>query len=75
VHASYARPSFFKTIADGLRDLANEEVKQNAAGTYDAARAISLFHEGATQPVEFLARRYVQLKDILIGSPLCIALA
>jgi hypothetical protein len=74
VHASYARPTFLQQLADGLLELSEQEIADNEYGTYYAARGVAMFHEGATRPVEFVAKHLLQLRDIVIGSPLYVAM-
>jgi hypothetical protein len=75
VHASYARPDFLRKVAEGMRQLSSQEIADNMYGMYYATREVALFWEGNTQRVEFVAKTFVMENDILIGSPLYVALA
>ena len=73
VHAAYARPSFLRKLADGIRELGQKEIEENSYGTYYAARGVAFFHEGDTLPVEFVAKYLLKMGDVLIGSPIYVA--
>ena len=75
VHAFYARPQFLQKLAHGIQDFSEKEFNDNIMGTYNLAREVSLFPEGATHPVEFVEKYLLQRGDTLIGTPLYVAIA
>lgn len=75
VHASYARPDFLRKIADGLSESPSEVNSEDMYGAFYATRHAALFWEGETQYVEFTAKTFLSREDILLGSPLYVALA
>jgi hypothetical protein len=75
VHASYARPSFFRKIAEEIRQIPLKEIEENLYGTRSATRQAAFHWKGETELVEFAAKAFITEENLLVGSPLYVSFA
>ncbi len=74
----YTNPSVVAEIAEALREPSADEYEDSMYGVYPAVRSLAegIGHvpDVPLQKLEFVAKRFLTTEDVLLGSPLYVAL-